>query len=758
MYKSTSLILSSLALATGIAALTISLVVPGPMGSPGSSGNNGNTGPIGPSGEDGQTPYIGENGNWWIDDEDTGISATATGQAQEFFPQVNVGLTPLEEDLIEETWVDELTTLSLQQAYANNLIINEGYIGISTPAELMAISNAAGKYVLLNSIDFTNVVAPAWSPINFFDGLTKVPFSGVLDGAGFSIDALLYTTIDNDQYYDYYGMFDELDGAAIRNLNIAGFNFYKDNANYMGLLAGRAIHSTFENINLTNNRLSATGDYIGGIAGFLYNSSVSQIDINLLIISGHFYLGGIAGESILSVFSNIITNDVSIDGRYGNHGGISGYSFQSVYVKILSELSILLGGNSLATQRGGIGGLIGNSNGDRLVMIETQGLMEFTTLDTENYSIERVGGTVGFASNTVFLQVVNKIDIVILFQFPIQVLSIVSIGGIVGATEFAALYQVLNEGNVRLVYDRNDLDESVYLFSDDHPIEYLGGIIGYSYASSYLYQVVNTGEIEGVVDVGGIIGSTGIPLWYFQQFIYMDEVASLGTVNGILNVGGIMGLNDVRTNLIARNLMNYNQVYGEQRVGGLFGVLAPTMSVKVTIKNAYNYGDVIVKNYDGGGLIGATWPVEFDFNLPLLGEVHLYHSFNMGEIIALEVGRNGGGSYNDIGIGAIVGNRIILTLMYGVSYLLQVSEIEMYAYDGDTNTYIASGDFIDVTLPGVGVGNQVDVAFNLYREDYTDPNSFLYANVWDFQNVWMFVDNNGIETIPALRFISNLNA
>ena len=758
MHKSTSLILSSLALATGIAALTISLVVPGPMGSPGSSGNNGNTGPIGPSGEDGQTPYIGENGNWWIDDEDTGVSASATGQAQEFFPQVNVGLKPLEEDLIEEIWVDELTTLSLQQAYANNLITNEGYIGISTPAELMAISNAAGKYVLLNSIDFSNVVAPAWSPINFFDGLNKIPFSGILDGAGFRIDALLYTTIDNDQYYDYYGMFDELDGAAIRNLTIAGFNFFKDIISYMGLLAGRASHSTFENIDFINNRLSANGDYIGGIAGVLNHSTVSFIDINYLSISGHSYLGGLAGETNLSVFSSVLTSDVSIDGRYGFHGGIAGYSEQSVYVKILSELSILLGGNALATERGSIGGLIGTSYGDRLVMIETQGVMEFTTLDPVYYSIQRVGGTVGFASNTVFYQVVNRIDIAILFQFPIQNLSIVAIGGIVGATEFAALYQVLNEGNVRLVYDRNDLDGSIYLYSGEYPIEYLGGIIGYVWASSYLYQVVNTGEIEGVVDVGGIVGSTGIPLWYFQQFIYMNEIASLGTVSGVLNVGGIMGLNDVRTNLIARNLMNYNQVYGEQRVGGLFGVLAPIMSVKVTIKNAYNYGDVIVKNYDGGGLIGATWPIDFDLNFPLLGEVHLYHSFNMGEIIALEIGKTGAGSYNNIGIGAIVGNRVILTLMYGVSYLLQESEIEMYNFDFDNNTYVASGDFIDVTLPGVGVGNQVDVAFNLYSEDYTDPNSFLYANVWDFQNVWMFVDNNGIETIPALRFLSNLNA
>lgn len=758
MHKSTSLILSSVALATAIAALTISLVVPGPSGSDGSIGPSGNNGSIGPSGENGQTPYIGENGNWWIDDEDTGVSASATGQAQEFFPQVNIGLKPLEEDLIEETFVDNLTTVELKQAYANNLVTNEGYIGISTPAELMGMSNPEGKYVLLNSIDFSTVVAPAWSPINFFDGLDAIPFSGVLDGAGFSIDALLYTTIDNDEFYNYYGMFDQIDGAAVRNLTIAGFNFYKENASYMGLIAGWANNSTFSNLNFINNRLSATGDYVGGIAGILNNCTVSFIDINLLLISGHFYLGGLAGESSLSVFSNVVTNDVSIDGRYGFHGGIVGYSSESVYVKILSELSILLGGNSLATQRGYIGGLIGSSNRDRLVMVETQGLMEFTPLDTTFYSLFQVGGVVGYASNTIFYQAINRIDIYVLFQFPIDTLTIRSIGGIAGATEFAALYQVLNEGNVRLVYDRNTLDDFIYLASEEKPIEYLGGIIGYVFASSYLYQVVNTGEIEGVVDVGGIIGSTGVPLWYFQQFIYMNEIASLGTVSGLLNVGGIMGLNDTRTNLVAINLMNFDQIYGEQHVGGLFGLLTPSLSVKVTIKYAYNYGDIIVKNYDGGGLIGATWPIELDINFPLLGEVHLYHSFNMGEITSLEVGKTGGGSYRNVGVGAIIGDRVILTLMYGVSYLLQESEIEMYTYDFDTDTYVASGDFIDVTLPGIGEGNQVDVAFNLYREDYTDPNSFLYANVWDFQNVWMFANNNGIETIPVLRFISNLNA
>ena len=32
----------------------------------------------GADGQDGKTPFIGENGNWWIGDTDTGVSATGS--------------------------------------------------------------------------------------------------------------------------------------------------------------------------------------------------------------------------------------------------------------------------------------------------------------------------------------------------------------------------------------------------------------------------------------------------------------------------------------------------------------------------------------------------------------------------------------------------------------------------------------------------------------------------------------------------------
>ena len=44
-------------------------------GKDGTNGTNGVDGKDGTDGEDGQTPYIGENGNWWIGNTDTGVKA-----------------------------------------------------------------------------------------------------------------------------------------------------------------------------------------------------------------------------------------------------------------------------------------------------------------------------------------------------------------------------------------------------------------------------------------------------------------------------------------------------------------------------------------------------------------------------------------------------------------------------------------------------------------------------------------------------------
>lgn len=53
----------------------------GKQGATGPAGRDGADGRNGVDGKDGQTPHIGANGNWWIGDTDTGISASGpTGE------------------------------------------------------------------------------------------------------------------------------------------------------------------------------------------------------------------------------------------------------------------------------------------------------------------------------------------------------------------------------------------------------------------------------------------------------------------------------------------------------------------------------------------------------------------------------------------------------------------------------------------------------------------------------------------------------
>ena len=56
----------------------------GAAGRDGVDGKDGTDGKDGASGAAGQTPYIGENGNWWIGSEDTGINDLSKNKEEEY--------------------------------------------------------------------------------------------------------------------------------------------------------------------------------------------------------------------------------------------------------------------------------------------------------------------------------------------------------------------------------------------------------------------------------------------------------------------------------------------------------------------------------------------------------------------------------------------------------------------------------------------------------------------------------------------------
>jgi hypothetical protein len=296
---------SFLALGVAVGALLVSLLTPGSQGASGPAGSNGQPGSQGSSGlpgsngVDGETPYLGSNGNWWIDGVDTGVPANDFNQTYRDIPEIVFSQTDEEISLLEQTLNEPFAGDEFRLDYANELIDEDGFIGIGTPAELMAINDKNGSYVLTSNIDFTGY--SNWSPINFREEIDEedVYFSGVLDGAGFSISGLSDTNLDVNELYYSYGLFEGLEGATIRHLNFFANSLEIPiidgrNKEFAGILAGRAYNSTLYNI---DSGLSFVGGslYAGGLVGAFEDSQASFINVQFARVEGDSYLGGVFG-------------------------------------------------------------------------------------------------------------------------------------------------------------------------------------------------------------------------------------------------------------------------------------------------------------------------------------------------------------------------------------------------------------------------------------------------------------------------------
>ena len=115
---------------------------------------------IGIDGVDGQTPYIGENGNWWIGNEDTGVKAESTDFIYDDRGEGTFLIAYVGNDY--DVVIPEKTTAIGKGAFAGNKIINTvkipqnvKFIGdsafencinlctISLPNNLLAIGDSA---------------------------------------------------------------------------------------------------------------------------------------------------------------------------------------------------------------------------------------------------------------------------------------------------------------------------------------------------------------------------------------------------------------------------------------------------------------------------------------------------------------------------------------------------------------------------------------------------------------------------------------
>ena len=198
-------------------------------------------GPAGEPGDDGLTPYIGANGNWWIGDTDTGVSASASGgvvvQDEEPEDTDVLWIDPDDDDEPEET--DTGTDKSL---------------GI-TGAEV-------GQTVRITEVD-ANGVPTAWEAVNVGEPsdeqvaaalnayLTENPVESksewrllrtvtLPDDPSLDTSDVEYTMCSSDGYTDQIAWFafntdDNGEAFAVRELFIRATTGYGRAGNYFGV-------------------------------------------------------------------------------------------------------------------------------------------------------------------------------------------------------------------------------------------------------------------------------------------------------------------------------------------------------------------------------------------------------------------------------------------------------------------------------------------------------------------------------------------
>ena len=567
----------------------------GSQGIPGSNGQDGSDGLPGEPGEDGQTPYIGENGNWWIGDTDTGVSTNSNGG--EGLPEIDYSDLSLpirfERAITEYENYRIDNPLSFNQVtYVSDLINNQGYTSISNVEEFFGLigANSTGKFVLENDINFASI--PSWAELPVF--------SGTLDGANYALLNLSSSNFDSAN--NNTSLFNELFGATVKNMVLHSFTF--DDIGSTGVLATYINDSFIDNVSVVSSSIFNVAEF-GLLSSSiddstLYDISISDSSLTSIGVSG--LLSAFVDSSI--IMGTTLANS-TIETINGYTGGIAGYVRNSIIHNVdARDLTITINqGTEGATQEvRNLGFVVGYSadsfiEGARVVDSEFSML---SLADTANSVILNFGGIVGYGENILLMNSqygeLNGLEVMFTWDDYYTDTNydvyIEYIGGIAG---YLSDYTLISAENHVIV----SVQDSI---RDDLNNNSIAGIVGYSSRQGFIYEATNYAQILGNEGVAGIVGGVG----FNAQFgnIQMDKVANYGSIYGWFGVSGIVGNLDGQTSLSIRNAHQSGLVMGFGSVGGLVGSLVVSFALPVTIENSVVQGQVF-GIYDLGGVIGS---------------------------------------------------------------------------------------------------------------------------------------------------------
>jgi hypothetical protein len=396
--------------------------------------------------------------------------------------------------------------IALVTAAANPVLSQT--ITVNTLQDLQNMqNNLAGSYVLGGNID-----ASPSATINGGTGFIPVgtagsPFTGNLDGKGYTITGL--TINSAQQYVGLFGYYNPGNKAGfIQNLTLARASITSiASSAFVGSIAGRIANNT-NVLNCSAGGLiqAANSSYLGGLFGYI--DSVARVQ---------------------STSSSVSVNSTTPGGRIG---GFAGYVAQQSTLTN-TQASGSVGGQSSGGGPAYIGGLVGQNSGGEILLSRASG----SVVGTGN-SI--VGGLVGYEnqSGTYAPPIGTASQYYITYSYPSIEQSFATgavstgangnVGGLVGQLNPGDVDQSFATGNVTDVGGGGNEGGLVGLNG--------GGTITQSYA---------TGNVSGnsANTVGGLVGANNTNGGTYPVYPVITDTFSIGVVSGLYPkyAGGLVG-------------------------------------------------------------------------------------------------------------------------------------------------------------------------------------------------------------------------
>lgn len=459
-------------------------------------------------------------------------------------------------------------TGNVERADINSAVLNNINIDVKEKISDAAIGSVSGRANSISNVDVNdvNVVSKGSEWIGGIAGLIK----------------------------------DNIDNAQIKNVDIEVSE--KTNSDTIGgvsgLILGSASNINAENINIQDSSegsVSLSDGLFGGIAGFIGGNAnnINVLDVVINTKLNGAQIGGVSGN-IGAGASNIIVDNLNIESKATNIGGVAGFVRDTVDSCSVSNVNVL--SNVKENNIYNYGGIVGvansviNSNVENLRIRNTG----------ENQGLTYTGAVVGVSN---YVKGLNAKDAEII----VNAIPNNRLGGIVGSINKANYEEVDTSESI------TDLHAENIGISTDTPNTDIGGIIGtmtrkswkpWDNVSAKNIKISNSSESSSMDDgnYGGVAGITWNPL---NNVIVENIDIDVKCQN--TKIGGVAGIADnyaTLSDITASNIKIAGKTLLTGGIAGMTRLLSDATVTNVEIVSSDNSN----MNHSGGaaGVITAT--------------------------------------------------------------------------------------------------------------------------------------------------------